>query len=244
MNFVRHRAVAASIAKLPPMRVLLVEDDRRTAETTCAFLRRAGCVVDHVGAGRQAIASCTMMAYDVVVLDLGLPDVDGVEVCRHLHDLATPPRILMATARDSVEARVDGLESGADDYIVKPYALSELVARLRALMRRSAEALPTRLRADTLVLDPATRRATRGVRTIELTTKEFVVLEYLLRNVGRVLTREQISEHAWDANHDPLSNIVDVYMSRIRRKVDQAGDRPLVSTVRGAGYRLEEGEPS
>jgi DNA-binding response OmpR family regulator len=130
------------------------------------------------------------------------------------------------------------LESGADDYIVKPYALSELVARIRALMRRPADAVPTLLRADTLTLDPATRRAMRGSRPIELTTKEFVVLEYLMRNVGRVLTREQISEHAWDANYDPLSNVVDVYLSRLRRKVDREGERALISTVRGAGYRF------
>jgi two-component system copper resistance phosphate regulon response regulator CusR len=220
------------------MRVLVVEDDTRTAESTRAFLRAAGLVVDRVANGAQAIEACRQTFYDAVVLDLGLPDMDGVDVCRQLHTLSVPPRILMATARDAVEARVIGLESGADDYIVKPYALSELVARLRALMRRPAAAFPPQLRTDTLVLDPATRHATRGSRTIELTTKEFVVLEYLMRNPGRVLTREQISEHAWDANYDPLSNVVDVYLSRIRRKVDAEGDRPLIGTVRGAGYRF------
>lgn len=220
------------------MRVLVVEDDRRTAETSRAFLRAAGFVVDRAGDGTQAIDACIMTSYDVVVLDLGLPDIDGVDVCRRLHALPAPPRILMATARDSVEARVVGLESGADDYIIKPYALSELVARLRALMRRPAEAIPPTLRTDTLELDPATRRAVRGSRVIELTTKEFVVLEYLMRNVGRVLTREQISEHAWDANYDPLSNVVDVYLSRLRRKVDGGGETPLIATVRGAGYRF------
>lgn len=220
------------------MRVLVVEDDNRTAETAQAFLRAAGLVVDRVGGGTEAIAACAATPYDVVVLDLGLPDMDGVDVCRTLHALPTPPRILMATARDSVAARVHGLESGADDYVVKPYALSELVARIRALMRRPADAVPTLLRADTLTLDPATRRAARGSRAIELTTKEFVVLEYLMRNVGRVLTREQISEHAWDANYDPLSNVVDVYLSRLRRKVDRDGERALIATVRGAGYRF------
>ena len=172
------------------MRVLVVEDDNRTAETARAFLRAAGLVVDRVDGGRQAIADCAATSYDVVVLDLGLPDIDGVEVCRRLHALPTPPRILMATARDSVGARVHGLESGADDYIVKPYALSELMARIRALMRRPADTVPPQLRADALTLDPGTRRATRGMRPIELTTKEFVVLEYLMRNVGRVLTQE------------------------------------------------------
>lgn len=220
------------------MRVLVVEDDTRTAQTAQTFLRSSGFVVDGVNRGRQAITDCAVVPYDAVVLDLGLPDLDGVEVCRQLRMLPVPPRILMATARDSVEARVFGLESGADDYIVKPYALSELVARLRALMRRPADVVPSELRVDTLTLDPATRRATRGARAIELTTKEFVVLEYLMRNAGRVLTREQISEHAWDANHDPLSNVLDVYIARIRKKVDGDHDTPLIATVRGAGYRL------
>lgn len=226
------------------MRVLVVEDDLRTAETAQAFLRSSGFVVDRARDGKQAIADCAVVPYDAVVLDLGLPDMDGVEVCRRLRSLAISPRILMATARDSVDARILGLESGADDYIVKPYALSELVARLRALMRRPSDLIPLQLHVDTLTLDPSTRRAARGTRSIELTTKEFVVLEYLMRNAGRVLTREQISEHAWDANYDPLSNVVDVYVSRVRKKIDGAGDRPLITTVRGAGYRLGEREES
>jgi len=220
------------------MRVLFVEDDKRTAGAAQAFLRTAGFVVDCVGEGRRALAECSVTAYDAVVLDLGLPDMDGVEVCRQIRTLDAPPRILMATARDSIDARVHGLESGADDYIVKPYALSELVARLRALMRRPAATLPAHLSVDTLTLDPGTRRATRGARSIELTTKEFVVLEYLMRNAGQVLSRAQISEHAWDANFDPFSNVVDVYMSRLRKKIDGRDDRALITTVRGAGYRL------
>lgn len=220
------------------MRVLVVEDDKRTAETTQAFLRRAGLVVDRVSDGERAIAECAVVPYDAVVLDLGLPGIDGLEVCRQLRVMQAPPRILMATARDSVEARVHGLESGADDYIVKPYALSELVARLRALMRRPSDVIPPTLQVDTLTLDTARRMASRHGRAIELTTKEFVVLEYLMRNVGRVLTREQIGEHAWDANHESFSNVVDVYVSRVRKKVDGSDDRPLIATVRGAGYRF------
>lgn len=220
------------------MRVLVVEDDPRTAETAQAFLRASGFVVDRVRDGTQAIMDCAVVPYDAVILDLGLPDIDGVEVCRRLRSLSVSPRILMATARDSVDARVYGLESGADDYIVKPYALSELVARLRALMRRPSDTIPLELHVGTLTLDPSTRRAARGTRSIELTTKEFVVLEYLMRNAGRVLSRERISEHAWDANYDPLSNVVDVYVSRVRKKIDGPGDTPLITTVRGAGYRL------
>jgi DNA-binding response OmpR family regulator len=226
------------------MRVLVVEDDKRTAESTQAFLRRAGLIVDRAPDGEQAIADCAVVPYDAIVLDLGLPGIDGLEVCRRLRAMPVPPRILMATARDSVDARVHGLESGADDYIIKPYALSELVARLRALMRRPSDVIPPTLQVDTLTLDPARRVAARAGRTVELTTKEFVVLEYLMRNVGRVLTREQISEHAWDANHDSFSNVVDVYVSRVRKKVDGANDRPLIATVRGAGYRFGGGSES
>jgi DNA-binding response OmpR family regulator len=222
------------------MRVLVVEDDNRTAETARMFLRSAGFVVDRADRGLKAIERCSTIPYDAVVLDLGLPDMDGVEVCRRLRAMTTAPRILMATARDSVESRVQGLESGADDYIIKPYALSELAARLRALMRRPSDVVPAELRVDTLRLDPSTRVVARGERVIELTTKEFVVLEYLMRNAGRVLSREQIIQHAWDANYDSLSNIVDVYLSRVRRKIDGDRDRALIVTVRGAGYRLGE----
>ncbi|MDB4877953.1 MAG: transcriptional regulator [Gemmatimonadetes bacterium] len=240
MNRVTSSTRAVEAAILSAMRVLVVEDDQRTAETAQAYLRSAGFVVDRVDSGRRAIAECAVIPYDAVVLDLGLPDMDGVEVCREMRTRAVAPRILMATARDSVDARIYGLESGADDYIVKPYALSELVARLRALMRRPGEVIPAKLQVDTLVLDSATRRAARGARAIELTTKEFVVLEYLMRNPGRVLTREQISEHAWDANYDPFSNVVDVYLSRLRKKIDGPTDIPLVLSVRGAGYRFGE----
>ena len=220
------------------MRVLLVEDDKRTADTAQTFLRSSGFVVDHVETGARALTDCAIIAYDAVVLDLGLPDLDGVTVCTQLHSMPAAPRILIATARDSVDARVHGLESGADDYIVKPYALSELVARLRALMRRPSETIQPSLTVGTLVLDSATRHAARGTRRIELTTKEFVVLQYLMRNAGRVLTREQITEHAWDANYDPFSNVVDVYIARLRKKIDSRDDVPLIETIRGAGYRL------
>ena len=144
----------------------------------------------------------------------------------------------MATARDGVEDRIAGLDLGADDYLVKPYALGELVARVRALLRRPDHEAPTVLQVADLVLDPATRVAQRGGRTITLTTKEFAVLEVFMRSAGRVLTREYIAGHAWDDNFDPMSNVIDVYIARLRRKVDGPGDEPLLSTVRGAGYRL------
>jgi two-component system copper resistance phosphate regulon response regulator CusR len=220
------------------MRVLIVEDDRRLAEGVGTYLRGAGFAVDIVGTGGEAITEAAITPYDAVVLDLSLPDIDGVEVCRRMRARGTGGRIIMATARDGVEARIAGLDTGADDYLVKPYALAELVARLRALLRRPADAVPPTLAVEDLVLDTGSRRARRGAREIELTTKEFAVLEYLMRNHGRVVTREQISEHAWDANYDPFSNVIEVYISRLRRKVDADGEAPLLATIRGAGYRL------
>lgn len=208
------------------------------AATAAQFLRNAGFAVDVAPDGASAMREAALNPYDAVVLDLGLPDIDGVEVCRRLRATRVTARILMATARDAVEDRIAGLDIGADDYIVKPYALGELVARLRALLRRPAESLPAVLRAGDLTLDTATRVARRGAREIPLTTKEFAVLELLMRHAGAVLTRERISAHAWDDNYDPLSNVIDVYVGRLRRKIDQEAETPLVETIRGAGYRL------
>lgn len=223
------------------MRILLVEDDTRMADNASQYLRRGGFSVDVAPDGQSALSLAAMNPYDAVVLDLQLPDIDGVEVCRRLRESEMPLRIIMATARDAVEDRIAGLNLGADDYLVKPYALGELDARLRALLRRPAELTPITLQVGDLTLDTATREATRGTRTITLTTKEFAVLEYLMREAGRVVTREQISAHAWDDNYDPFSNVIDVYIARLRRKIDQDHGQPLLSTVRGAGYRL--GEP-
>ncbi len=220
------------------MRILLVEDDRRLADNVAAQLREAGYSVDAVTGGEDALYESAVYPYDVIVLDLQLPDLDGVEVCRALRARGTPTRILMATARDGVEDRVGGLETGADDYLVKPYSTRELIARIRALLRRPADPLPTTLRVGDLELDTGARTARRGERPIPLTTKEFAVLEYLMRNPGRVVTREQIGDHAWDANFDPFSNVIDVYIARLRRKVDAPGETPLIETIRGAGYRL------
>ena len=225
------------------MRILLAEDDVRLSETVAAYLRRAGFAVDAVTTARSAEVEAAVTSYDVIILDLNLPDGDGVDVCRRLRARGIASRILMATARDAVRDRVSGLGSGADDYLVKPYALEELRERVRALLRRPPAVMPEVLRTADLTLDTATRTATRGNRPIPLTTKEFAVLEYLMRNPGRVITRDQISEHAWDANYDPASNIIDVYIGRLRRKIDGAGEVPLVQTVRGAGYRLGMGGP-
>lgn len=220
------------------MRVLLVEDDDTLRESATAYLRASGFAVDPAGTGKMARELAAVSPYDAVVLDVRLPDDDGFVLCTMLRNRAPAPRILMATARDGVEDRIAGLDLGADDYLVKPYALGELVARLRALLRRPDTAAPTVLRVADLVLDPATREAKRGARMIALTTKEFAVLEVLMRSAGRVLTREYIGEHAWDDNFDPMSNVIDVYIARLRRKIDGDGEAPLLRTIRGAGYRL------
>lgn len=220
------------------MRILIVEDDTRLADSAARYLRAGGFAVDVVHDGREALSMAAMNPYDAVVLDLQLPCMDGMDVCRELREAGRPLRILMATSRDAVDDRIAGLNLGADDYLVKPYALGELEARLRALLRRPADLTPVTLRVAELELDTGTRVGRRGTRAFTLTAKEFSVLEYLMRHRGRVLTREQISAHAWDDNYDPLSNVIDVYVARLRRKVDQEGEEPLLRTVRGGGYRL------
>lgn len=220
------------------MRVLLVEDDPTLSRHTTQFLRQGGFAVDAAATGAAALELEAINGYDAVVLDLALPDMDGRDVCRRLRERGTTARIVMATARDAIEDRISGLDLGADDYLVKPYALGELAARLRAVLRRPDPLVPVALTVGDLTLDTATRVATRGAREIPLTAKEFLVLEYLMRHTGEVVTRERISAHAWDDNYDPASNVIDVYIGRLRRKVDAPGEPPLLHTMRGAGYRL------
>lgn len=220
------------------MRLLLVEDDPRMGSAAADYLRTSGFAVDLVADGRAALSAAALNPYDAVILDLSLPDLDGLEICRRLRADERQFRIIMATARDAVPERVAGLNAGADDYIVKPYAMEELVARVQALLRRPATVVPTVLLVADLSLDTATRTAERAGRQISLTTKEFAVLEVFMRHPGEVLTREHISEHAWDQNYDPLSNVIDVFIARLRKKIDSLGTVPLLVTVRGAGYRL------
>ncbi len=223
------------------MRVLFVEDDARIAESAVAYLRKTGFAVDLAPTGEDALRLAAMNDYDVAVLDIRLPGIDGLEVCRRLRAAGSPVRILMATARDTVEDRIAGLDLGADDYVVKPYVLAELEARVRAVLRRPAVFVPTTLQVGELSLDTGTRVAERNGRQISLTSKEFAVLEYLMRHAGEVVTREKISAHAWDDNYDPASNVIDVYIARLRKKIDESDETPLLHTIRGAGYRL--GEP-
>ncbi len=220
------------------MRILLVEDDDTLRENATTYLRRAGFAVDAAATGKMARELAGVSPYDAVILDVRLPDDDGFALCTAFRVRSPAPRILMATARDGVDDRIAGLDLGADDYLVKPYALGELVARVRALLRRPNTEAETILRAGDLTLTLGSRECRRGARNIELTTKEFAVLEVLMRAAGRVLTRSYISEHAWDDNYDALSNVIDVYVARLRRKIDHDGDAPLLETVRGAGYRM------
>ena len=177
--------------------------------------------------------------YDALVLDLGLPDGSGLTLARELREAGSRVPILMLTARDTVPDRVRGLDHGADDYLVKPFALEELLARLRALERRAPELRPAELAVADLRIDPAARSARRGEQEIPLTTTEYALLEFLARHSGTVLGRAQISAHVWDENYDPLSNVIDVYVARLRKKVDLPGMPPLLHTVRGAGYTLD-----
>jgi DNA-binding response OmpR family regulator len=221
------------------MRVLVVEDHPRLAETVAKVFRREGMAVDVAFDGQEALARVALATYDVVVLDRDLPGVHGDEVCRALVADACPSRILMLTAAGSLEDRVEGLELGADDYLPKPFHLAELVARVRALARRSRPALaPTLVHAD-LELDSARRRVTRAGRPVALGAKEFAVLELLLGAEGAVLSSEELLERAWDDATDPFTNTVRMTVSRLRAKL---GDPPVIQTVTPVGYRI--GSPS
>ncbi len=217
------------------MRVLLVEDEERLATTIARGLRREGMAVDVVLDGAAALDKAAFNNYDVIVLDRNLPKVHGDEVCRQLVARDCLSRILMLTAAGSIKDRVTGLDLGADDYLPKPFALSELVARIRALARRAAPAVPPVLARGDLTLDPAKHLAQRGDRDLNLTKKEFGVLEVLLSAEGRVVSAEELLEKAWDENADPFTNVVRVTIMTLRRKL---GDPPLIETVAGVGYKI------
>jgi DNA-binding response OmpR family regulator len=221
------------------VRILLVEDEPRLADSVARGLRQTAHAVDVVHSVNAAERQLHVGPYDAIVLDVLLPDGSGLDLAADLRHRGVSVPILMLTARDTVEDKVRGLDAGADDYLVKPFALEELQARLRALQRRRPETrLPT-IQIGDLVLDPSRREATRGDRRIELTTTEYALLEYLARRPGVVCGRSQISAALWDEHSDPDSNIIDVYLSRLRRKIDRPGQAPMLHTIRGAGYTLD-----
>ena len=221
------------------MRLLLVEDDPDAARVLAKGLRERGYAVDVAVDGEAAVAQAAATDYDAVLLDVMLPRMDGLAACRTLRETDCDVPILMLTARDAVEARIEGLDCGADDYLVKPFDFGELLARVRALIRRGRHPiLPDRVAVGALRLDTRARRVWINDREISLTTKEYALLEYLVRRAGDVVGRADIAEHVWDEHYDPLSNIVDVYVQRLRRKLDRPGEESCIRTRRGEGYQL------
>ncbi len=220
------------------MRVLLVEDDSRIAHFVAKGLREQAYAVDVAASGGDALYQVAVNTYDVVVLDVMIPEPDGFAVCKELRQTGHRMPVLMLTARDAVEDRIEGLDCGADDYLTKPFEFRELLARLRALLRRPNALQPLRLSVDDLVVDTGGQTVSRNGRAIPMTTKEYALVEFLARNAGRVVGRAEIAEHVWDEEFDPFSNLIEVYVNRVRRKIDPKGAKPLLHTRRGAGYVL------
>jgi two-component system, OmpR family, response regulator len=220
------------------MRVLVVEDDLKMAAAIRRGLRFEGVVVDLAGGGEDAIRMIGATDYDAVLLDVMLPDIDGFETCRRLRAQGEWVPVLMLTARDAIEDRVRGLDGGADDYLTKPFSLAELLARLRALVRRGPVERPSVLQVGDLRLDPATREVWRGEHLIELSAREFALLETFMRRPGQVLTQLQLLEAAWDLGYEQRSNVVEVYVRYLREKIDRPFGLRSLETVRGVGYRL------
>jgi DNA-binding response OmpR family regulator len=221
------------------MRILVVEDERTAAAVLAKGLREHAYAVDVVDDGGTALAQIAANDYDLILLDLLLPGMGGLEVCRQARASGVSTPILMLTARGGPDERVNGLDAGADDYLPKPYHFPELLARVRALLRRGPVLAPAELVIDDLRLDTRARRVQRAGRDVTLTTKEYTLLEYLARRQGEVVGRADIAEHVWDDNFDPMSNLIEVYIQRLRRKIDDGHPRRLIHTRRGAGYQLE-----
>lgn len=220
------------------MRILVVEDEQKLAEIIKRGLVEEGYSVDNAFDGIEAENLATMVPYDAIILDIMLPKKDGIEVCHSLRQKKIKSPILMLTARDSIRDKVAGLDSGADDYLVKPFDFEELCARMRALLRREENFIPVKLQVGDLVMNTSTRQVQRGQRSIELTPKEYEVLQYLMRHPNIVLTRIMFEQHVWSLDLDSGSNLVDVFIRKLRRKIDEEGKDSLIQTVKGAGYRI------
>jgi DNA-binding response OmpR family regulator len=222
------------------MYILVVEDDARVARLVARGLTEAGHRVDLAADGDEGLARAESGAYDLIVLDVMLPELSGIEVAREVRKARVRTPILMLTARDAVPDRVLGLDAGADDYLTKPFALEELLARVRAMGRRAAESMDEVLQVGDLKLDIPRHEARRGDRVVELTAKELELLAYLMRNAGRVLTRSQIVDHVWGYDSEATSNVVEIYIHYLRDKIDRGVPRPLIRTIRGVGYTVKE----
>jgi DNA-binding response OmpR family regulator len=225
------------------MRILVVEDEKRIADFLTRGLQGAGYAVDAASTGAAAFDFLHAAEYDLIILDIMLPDIDGLAILQRIRNRKAGPPVLILSARGAVDDRVNGLEQGADDYLTKPFAFVELLARVRVLLRRG-QPTPERLTVGDLTLDCIRRKVTRSAESIELAPKEFSILEYMMRNKGRPLSRTMIVEHVWDMDYDGLTNIVDVYIRHLRSKIDERFPRKLIQTVRGIGYMIESPEPA
>jgi len=224
------------------MRILVVEDDARVASFIRRGLREEHYTVDIAKDGEQALFLGQTNDYDLLILDLMLPKRDGMQVLKMLRQERVTVPVLVLTAKDDMQDKVRGLDAGADDYLTKPFGFDELLARVRALLRRRGDMVPTVLKVGDLELDTLRHRATRAGRALDLTSREYALLEFLLRHVNEVVTRTMLSEHVWEHDFDPLSNVIDVHIARLRRKIDEGFEQPLLHTVRGRGYLLQEPE--
>lgn len=220
------------------MRILVIEDNRQLAELIKRGLSEEGYAVDIALSGEEGEDYTDSIPYDLIILDIILPGKDGISICQGLRERGIKTPVLMLTAKDSLNDKVIGLDSGADDYVVKPFEFEELYARIRALLRREENLLPQKLQIGDLVLDMSTRRVWRGQRPIELTAKEYAILEYLMRHPDLVITRIMMEQHIWNLELDSTSNLIDVYISRLRRKIDEGEESSLIQTIKGVGYRL------
>ena len=229
------------------MHLLLIEDDQEAAQFLLKGLRESGYTVDHAGDGRDGLFQATEGRYDLIITDRMLPHMDGLALVKFLRGQGVRTPVLVLSALGTVDERVQGLKAGGDDYLTKPFAFSELLARVEALLRRSAapDAAPTRLKVCDLEMDLLSRQVLRGGREIDLTAREFKLLEFLLRHAGQVVTRTMLLESVWDLHFDPQTNLIDVHMSRLRQAVDRGFGKPLIHTVRGAGYVIrDEDQPA
>ncbi len=221
------------------MRILVIEDEAKVASFIKRALEEESYAVDLCADGAQGLDLALSGSYDLIVIDLMLPGLPGLEVLKRLREEKIQAPVLILTAQSQVDQKVKGLDAGADDYLTKPFAIDELLARVRALFRRGAAEAPGVLQIDDLVLNPATREVTRAGQRIDLTLKEYALLEYFMRHAGRVLTRPMISEHVWNQDFDTFTNVIDVYVNYLRNKIDRGRGRKLIHTVRGSGYMLK-----